>query len=88
MPLELDQWIAETVNPDLDKLANPRARMEDAIRDMLRVSYARGLRDGLQRLEMLAATIPTRRCNGPWFAAQAQREVDAALAEWRKSVGR
>ena len=57
-----------------------RVRVIGMMRDVEQAGFERGLREGISRLEMLAAVVPSS-VTKAWFVEQANRE---AKTLWRK----
>jgi hypothetical protein len=78
----LDAWVMNQENKP-DERPNPKQRIEHAVNIAEKVAYARGLRDGLDRLERISLLIPNRTLTGPVLIKMAQNEIRYAIKKWQ-----
>lgn len=81
--LKISNWLAEEQNSG--RTFTPDEQLAAAIARLQQIAYAKGLLEGLQRLEMIAAIVPND------LAAQdiidrAKRAIDEALRKWEESL--
>jgi hypothetical protein len=64
--------------------STPKQKLDDAVLLIEKVAYAKGLKEGLERLEKIACIIPNRYTTGPVIIKMLQTELNAAILKWKR----
>ncbi len=80
--LTLSSFIACQTNPAIGP--TPAESLASAIKRIESLAYARGFDAAMGRLQMLAAIVPES-VSKTTLIEMLKREVEAGIAEWRKS---